>query len=1172
MRNTRKFTVLLLFLLALCLPALCAQAASGQISGYAWQAQNGDTTYDANDRGLSGVVVTLHRAQDGAELSQQTVGRNGAFAFTGLSAGEYYLSAKLPAGYQFIEPAEGGSVMLPADGGSSTSAVLTLADGQSIDHAHIGASKSVGHLRVYAFEDKNANGGRSSSEEMLRGVQTELYYQYQGEWVMVASDITDREGCATYWSMTPGTYRMRVVLPDPYIIGPLGEKINAWYNCFPPCDSNEGWSEPFVVPRGNSLNLGLGAVSTGSLSGSLWYDANMDGLRGADEGGYAGATITLDNDAAGVHRTLTSTENGQYHFDRLLAGTYTLTVTLPESTMFTLPAGDSQFTGGYAFSQSISIGVSTGETSAVRPIGVMDVTTLEIRFYHDLNADGTLDAGDLPFPGATAEILDAQDKVLLTVTSDNDGIARFPVLRGGDNRIRCALPDGQVFTIAGSENDFVSLAAQNTITLERALPHGQASTLYAGVTLPAQIAGTLFLDQNVSGVMDNGEHGQAGFTVQAVNMRGEVTAETVTDDQGRYQFDSLLPAAHTVRFLLQEAYVFVDPSETGAAVENHVILQTAEYGETAAITLAPGQTAAHIDGGVFRSATVSGRVLLDSGLPSLPLSGGLAGVRVSLLDEYGAPVSDTTTTYTDENGDYYLKGALPGVYSLEYQLPAGTAFTVPLLESDVWYSEPFTVVAADDLTQQPLYAVPTSSLSGMLYQDSDLNGEYAAGEPVLVDVTITAHNTDLDITYETRSLDNGQYIFDSLRPGVYMFSITLEDSRCLVTDDSSPFAATPEATATAEMTFGAGDHQENRNIATSYTASLTGKLFMDQGNDNHLDAQDAGAPQIPVTLKAVRSALSYTLLTDENGAFTLPALAPGDYQLLISLPGDCIPADGNTAVLTDGFWVSDVHIDSGSQLDLTYAVLRYARAAGHVWSMDGSLTGVSGRTVTLYQGDQILSTAVTDENGAFEFLQLKPGRYSFTCDLPEGSYRFARSVDTAEHPSLITSDQSVVLDRLGYSDEIEIPMGQDVNTCDFGIGALGKLGDTAWLDENGNGMQDEGELPVPGIEIALYQYGELINEATTDQYGHYLFTDLYPGVYTVRVTMHKELKTTVHQTDFPLVASVLPESDELTVEAEGIVVPSNGRNLSCDFGFVLRKAGQYPEAMSTTLPTSWDDN
>ena len=194
MRNTRKLTVLVLLLLALCLPALCAQAASGQISGHAWQAQNGDTTYDAGDRALTGVVITLHRAQDGAELAQQTVDRSGAYAFSGLGAGQYYLSVSLPTGYQFIEPMDGGSVMLPADGGKSTSAVLTLAEGQSIDSAHIGASKSVGHLRVYAFEDKNANGGRSSTEEMLRGVQTELYYQYQGEWVMVASYTTDREG------------------------------------------------------------------------------------------------------------------------------------------------------------------------------------------------------------------------------------------------------------------------------------------------------------------------------------------------------------------------------------------------------------------------------------------------------------------------------------------------------------------------------------------------------------------------------------------------------------------------------------------------------------------------------------------------------------------------------------------------------------------------------------------------------------------------------------------------------------------------------------------------------------------------------------------------------------------------------------------------------------------
>lgn len=1169
MLNTRKLPLIVLLLLLLCLPLLCAQASNGQISGVVWQDQSADKTYDEGDRGLSGAVVMLCRAQDSAELDRLTVGKSGEFSFTGLGAGDYYLSVRLPSGYQFIEPADGGSVMIPADGGSSTSAILTLADGQHIDNAHVGASKSVGHMKVYVFEDKNANGGRSSSEDLLRGVQTELYYQYQGEWVQVAAYTTDREGCATYWSMTPGTYRLRVILPDPYIIGPLGEKINAWYNCIPPCDSNDGWSDPFIIPRGNSINLGIGAVSAGSLVGSIWYDADMDGQQSAQEGGFAGAVVALDNDAAGVHRTLTTDKSGQYRFDQLLEGSYTLSVTLPENAMFTLPGGSSLFTEGYAFTQAASVTVAKESTTTVSAIGVMDATSLQIQFYHDMNADGTLDADDLPFAGATAQIIDANGNTLLTVSSDSDGIATFPVLRGGDNFIRCQLPDGQVFTISGSENDFVSLSAQSDIALERTLAHGQRTLLYAGVTLPAQISGTLFLDHNVSGVMDSDEHGLADFTVQAINMRGDVVAQTVTDASGCYCFGSLLPQAHAIRFLLQEAYVFVAPSETGAAIENKVLLQTAEYGETAAVTLSPGQGIAHMDGGIFRSATVSGRVLLASGLDGVPLSGGMPDVRISLLDEYGAPISDTTTTFTDENGDYYLKGALPGTYYLEYLLPSGAAFTVPMTESDTLYSDSFTVGEADDLTQEPLYAVYTGSLSGLLYQDINLNGACDADEPLLDDITITARNTDLDLTYETRTLDNGQYIFESLRPGTYTLQITLPDACCIVSDDTSPFAATPDSSVQSQITIGVGDHQPGRNIAVAHTASLTGTLFMDKGNDNQLDEQDSGAASLQLTIRATRSALSYTLITDENGAFSLPAIAPGDYQLLVSLPDVCIPADGNPSVLQEEVWVSDLHIDSGSQADITYAILRYARAAGHVWSMDGSLTGVSGRTVTLYQDGAELATATTDENGAFEFTHLKPGAYSFSCDLPEGNYRFARSVDTAERPSLITSDLSVIENGTGHSDALEIPMGQDMSACDFGIGALGKLGDTAWLDENGNGMQDEGELPVPGITIALYQYGEWIAETVTDAYGHYLFTDLFPGAYTVRVTMPDELKATIQQTDYPLVASVLPESDETVLDVPDIIVPSNGRNLNCDFGFVLRKSGRYPANMSTTAPSLW---
>ena len=148
-------------------------------------------------------------------------------------------------------------------------------------------------------------------------------------------------------------------------------------------------------------------------------------------------------------------------------------------------------------------------------------------------------------------------------------------------------------------------------------------------------------------------------------------------------------------------------------------------------------------------------------------------------------------------------------------------------------------------------------------------------------------------------------------------------------------------------------------------------------------------------------------------------------------------------------------------------------------------------------------------------------------------------------------------------------MGDDLSGVDIGIGANGKIGDRAWLDENGNGMQDTNEPNMPGIEIALYQYGKLIASTVTDVYGRYSLSDLYPGEYDMVVTMHPELKTTVYQTDFPLVGSIMPESDETTVTVTGVTVPSGGENLHCDLGFQLRKKGVYPAAMDEIPVKDW---
>jgi hypothetical protein len=61
------------------------------------------------------------------------------------------------------------------------------------------------------------------------------------------------------------------------------------------------------------------------------------------------------------------------------------------------------------------------------------------------------------------------------------------------------------------------------------------------------------------------------------------------------------------------------------------------------------------------------------------------------------------------------------------------------------------------------------------------------------------------------------------------------------------------------------------------------------------------------------------------------------------------------------------------------------------------------------------------------------------------------------------------------------------------------LGDTVWMDDNGNGAQDPGEKGVPGVKVELLdEDGNVIDTATTDADGHYEFVIREPGKYRVR--------------------------------------------------------------------------
>jgi hypothetical protein len=166
-----------------------------------------------------------------------------------------------------------------------------------------------------------------------------VQYEHEGEWLYVASATTDRDGEAIIRDLSPATYRLFVSLPNNYVFGPLGQKINLFYNCVNP----DGYTEPFAVETRETFGMGIGAVKGGSVSGRLWRDENVNGILDPGEGGLENAAVTLYSPALGISRTVYTEESGAYAFQNVQPGEHQVLI---DNLMDKLP--DTEILGAVA--------------------------------------------------------------------------------------------------------------------------------------------------------------------------------------------------------------------------------------------------------------------------------------------------------------------------------------------------------------------------------------------------------------------------------------------------------------------------------------------------------------------------------------------------------------------------------------------------------------------------------------------------------------------------------------------------------------------------------------------------------------------------------------------------------------------------------------------------------
>ncbi|MEM6319147.1 MAG: SdrD B-like domain-containing protein [Bacteroidota bacterium] len=665
----------------------------------------------------------------------------------------------------------------------------------------------------------------------------------------------------------------------------------------------------------------------------------------------------------------------------------------------------------------------------------------------------------------------------------------------------------------------------------------------------------VWVDKNADGVQDDDEAGISGITVELVKDNA-VVATTTTNAQGKYFFtvdgaagqtwttsgDQVKPQMdYTIRINLAQAPLgkskLTDRDQTDDLKDSDAMVN----GSYAEITLRsgnPGTSDHHYDFGFQPSLCVGNLVWLDAN-NSGTLDGtetGIANVEVILFKVGGDGTKgvgndvEVSRDTTNTDGKYLFADLDEGVYFVKVNdgIPANLASSTGTgkdgsgtstyepgrttstdLDNDDNGTQMGNMVMSDTFTlafcAEPIndgdddtntnFTVdfgftPCLSVGNLIFTDVNNDGQRNPAEDPISGVEVQLYQLGPDgqksaddvLVKSDTTEANGLYLFDGLKPGKYY--VKLNDGI-----PANMVSATGEGLQTST---GNGPNEPGPNPDTNTT-------------DN-----------------------------DDNGTQMGTMIMSEVFMLTI-----------------DGEPTNDGDNDPNTDLSVDFALIELLSLGNLVWSdMDNDgikgkgEKGVAGVEAILYQlgpdnqkgtaDDVVLARDTTDTDGHYLFTQLLPGDYyvklghgvpfGFGSSTGEGIMDVdgVGKFEPAPDPDNDQNDDDNG-DQMGYmimSQVVSLSLnGEPTNdgnkndnsnlTVDFGLFQLLRLGNLVWEDFDNDGYKDTDEPGIPNVEAILYQVGPdgqkgtaddvEIKRDTTDTDGHYIFVQLLPGDYYVKL-------------------------------------------------------------------------
>ena len=1053
------------------------------VGNFVWFDANKDGIQDADEVGVAGVTVTMDGQldmdplldADGNLVKPVTTDANGKYVFTNLLPGSYGLTFTIPAGYSETVKKAGDDRAVDSDGAETWPVLKQGQDDMTVDLGLI-ADGTIGDT---LFWDVDNNGGSepSGADKPLAGVTVKLTYTTPAGAEKTLTTVTDENGKYSFKDLAPGDH---VVTVDKASLATVCPECTAQTHA---PSGNLTASEGQELSLTSKVTLSPGLMSNNDQDWAFTGVANTAIVKAIADpvevpaGGFTPGTsvtytLTVTNEgpspATGVVAQdklpsgvtfLSADGDGTYDaasgkwdlsgevIEKGATRTLHITVTVDAS------AAGSVVTNTATIEKQDQIGDKTPDNTSSVPLTAG--YTIAGKLYNDADASFSSSSSEAPYAGVTVALLKRDGTPVLdkdgnpvTAVTDAEGKYSFVGLPLGQYSVSVVDPtSGPLEGTKPTEAYTGRYKTVADVTIAEAT--GSVIDVNFGFVKPASLGDYTWMDVNRDGIQDADEPALPGVSVTltyedgsaVTDASGNVVTAKTSDANGKYSFENLLPGGYKVSFQAPAGF----EATTSDAGSDRALDSD---GATASVTVAQGQTDDTIDFGAVGTGVIGDQLFVDVNQNGggAPDAGDkvLAGVKVTLTWTGPGGITRTYETTTDADGTYKFENLLPGEYKVSV--------------------DPETLLAAE-----PLLDVLTHAPSGDVAAKKVVSAEAKADKDKLA----AAFNLNVSVTLTGEANQNldQDWGFGISADTAILKAITDPDEEA---QESFEFTPGQRVTYTLTLT------NNGPGVATGVTALdklPAGVAFVSAQGDGSYDPATGvwDLSDAPLAKGDVKTIAITVDITGEGAGTLVTNVARITHQ---DQAGDDPTNNESSASFKGGFNLGGtIYRDSDASYSKGDDEQRFKGVTVALLNEDGT-------PVLDANGDPM--TAVTDENGAYQFVGLGPASYRVVIVDPDKG-DLAGLLPTQAYTGRGATQAAVTISDAS------------VQGVDFGLVAPASIGDRVWDDKNANGS-DEGEPGIGGVTVILTDAnGAEVARTTTDANGIYRFTGLIPGTYTVSI-------------------------------------------------------------------------